>query len=123
MDYSIQTTSIKNEWTKACVKKITWFKSTRDCYNGWGNGYVEIPKGHPLYKKDMHDMELYVHGGITFAQTIDDPKQFNDIFNKGAFVVGFDTMHGGDNSENWSKEQVIFETNRLIYLLFNGMYK
>ena len=47
---------------------ITMMSSSR----GWGNGYVFIPKEHPLHGVDYNEVynmypDLEVHGGLTFS--------------------------------------------------------
>jgi hypothetical protein len=83
---------------------------------GWGNGYVAIPKGHPCYEMDydaIHDKyEIDVSGGLTFASPSikGQPEE-----TKGMWIVGFDTLHYGDNMERWPDEHsVLFEANRLL---------
>lgn len=49
--------------------------------------YVGIPKSHPYYGKSYDDMELEVHGGITYAK--EDPE-------KEIHWIGFDCAHFGD---------------------------
>lgn len=104
---------------KAFVKENTWL--TRDSFIdfGWGNGYVTIPKEHPLHGKDydeIHELlpKLHVNGRLTFADTADSlnwdelPKG-----SEGDWVVGFDTAHSWDTLEMWSKEMVIKEAEKL----------
>lgn len=31
-------------------------------------GYVGVPRDHPLYEKDYEDVDVDVHGGLTFAE-------------------------------------------------------
>ena len=61
----------------------------------WGvwNGYVFLPKGHPLHGKTYMDNEeieeLNVHGGITYNSSCGDN-----------WVLGFDTSHINDHTPN-----------------------
>lgn len=48
--------------------------------------YVSVPAGHPLYGKHYNNVEIAVHGGLTYS---DNGK--ND-----AWVFGFDCGHVGD---------------------------
>lgn len=99
---------------KIYLRENTW----RSDY-GWGNGYVALPKEHPYYGVDYEEIPVEVHGGLTYAEdgnsmlnrNIQD--QFPSDFLKGCWIIGFDTCHGGDNSENWSKENVEIETKKL----------
>lgn len=81
---------------------------------GWGNGYVVVFKGHPSYGKSYHDLDVNVHGGLTFshpANEIDWPEITQEM--KDGWIFGFDTCHYMDTLENWSKEDVIAETEYL----------
>ena len=70
---------------------------------GWGNGYVMIPPNHPLFEVNYTDIEgIDVHGGLSFGE------RYLDFW-----VIGFDTLHFGDNQERWTKERVLQETLRL----------
>ena len=57
---------------KSFIKENTWL--TRGIIDfGWGNGYVIIPKDHPLNGKnydEIHDLmpKLDVNGGLTFSK-------------------------------------------------------
>ena len=93
---------------------------------GWGNGYVIIPKGHALYGKDYAEIDgelmanntspVEIHGGLTFsadAKSLDKEVWSEIDKDEDGWVVGFDTAHYDDNSQNCSKEFVIEETDRL----------
>lgn len=45
-------------------------------------GYVEVPRDHPWYEKPYDDIEVEVHGGLTYA------KKSNE-----AWRIGFDCAH------------------------------
>ena len=96
---------------KIFVKKITWLRGIN---TGWGNGYVVIPKGHPLHGKSYDDINVDVHGGLTFASSAND-LEWNEITKKDkeGWIVGFDTAHGEDNLSKWPKKSVERETKRL----------
>lgn len=102
---------------------------------GYANGYVAIPKEHPLYGISYDDVDIDVHGGLTFAEK---SEVVNDLFDKnkteyleselpngywvlgiGYWVFGFDTMHFMDNLDNCPREWCIAETNRLKQQLEN----
>ena len=53
--------------------------------------YIRIPQGHRFYDKDMNDVNLSVHGGITFTG----PLAISGI-NENDFYVGWDYAHCGD---------------------------
>ena len=91
---------------------ITIVKSIPTPYTekGWGNGYVRIPEGHPYYEKTYDDIDVRVHGGLTFGDHIfGRDKYFSD-----GYWVGFDTAHYGDTKESWPMERVFQETIHLF---------
>jgi hypothetical protein len=96
---------------------------------GWGNGYVLLPKFHPFYGIHYDDINVNIHGGLTYSTKFksdnfsewiknyeiggdvneDNFKDFDDYW-----IIGFDTGHSGDNSYNWSKSNVLNEANDLL---------
>ena len=67
-------------------------KTLEECY-GWGNGYVVIPPGHPLYGENFDENLLdcernisFVHFGRDCDSSLDIPKDEQDHL-----IVGFDT--------------------------------
>lgn len=101
---------------KFVVENTYWL--TRGFYSfGWGNGYVLVPKEHPFFRKLEGDIDVSVHGGITYAdevtkETIERIEALGPE-DEGMWMIGFDTVHSGDNLEKWPKEAVEEETNRL----------
>lgn len=97
---------------------------------GFGNGYVAIPKSHPLYAKfinysSIDTFPLNVHGDVTYC-SINIPKSEHIIFaRKGesipeeALFIGFDTFHFGDNPRNWDFARCMNEVIRLRTQLEN----
>jgi hypothetical protein len=91
---------------------------------GFANGYVVLPKDHPLWGLHYTAEEieaLNVHGGITFSEKVDedminDPKFGVDLVNEdlGSWVIGFDTRHFGDTLEKWPRKKVELEVINLI---------
>jgi len=53
------------------------------------NGYIYLPPIHPWYKKHYDDIDVEVHGGLTYSN-IDNES--------GYWCIGFDTNHAGDLS-------------------------
>ena len=78
---------------------------------GWGNGYVLVPEGHKFHGKSYYDIDVDVHGGLTFGEVIDKGDDFG--WRPGCWI-GFDTAHSGDNKETWTKEEVFKETISLF---------
>ena len=70
---------------------------------GWGNGYVDLPKGHCLFGKEVGDLNVDVHGGITYTNLQAD----------GKWRIGFDTAHSSDSLDKWPEKAVMKETLRL----------
>jgi hypothetical protein len=102
---------------KTFIKKITWLPGVT---HGWGNGYVIIPEGHPLHGKDYDDIDVAVHGGLTFSESAKniDWEEITEEDRNG-WVVGFDTAHYSDSLSNWSKISVQKEVRRLAKQLEN----
>lgn len=79
---------------------------------GWGQGYVRIIEGHPLYEIEYYDDNFnapIVHGGITWSEWgLPNGKE------KDYWYIGFDTQHAYDNIDNWNKDSVIKETINLF---------
>jgi transposase InsO family protein len=76
------------EW----VDQDTGYKCTvrRHGMLGHLNGYVAIPKGHPLHGADYNKVDsdmVDAHGGLTYS---------NENKDTGEWVFGFDCAHGGD---------------------------
>lgn len=85
---------------------------------GWGNGYVVLPIGHSQHGKGYDEIPVDVHGGLTFAEVVDDYmlEWSGGILTEedlGKYVVGFDTGHYGDNEAKWSETEVNKETIHL----------
>ncbi|MCM1556902.1 MAG: hypothetical protein NC087_05135 [Anaeroplasma bactoclasticum] len=71
--------------------------------------YVEIPSNHPVFKKHYSDIEIEVHGGLTYggdAYWIEDD---------GSFWIGWDYAHVGDytslcynspDSKKWTTSEI-----------------
>ncbi len=53
-------------------------------------GYVDLPKDHPWYELGYDDIEIDVHGGLTYAQ--------NNVSEQGeeSYTIGFDCSHAFD---------------------------
>ncbi len=61
-----------------CTQEEAWF-------GGHLCGYVVIPQSHPLYNKEIGEIDYIVcHGGITFSECHD------------THLIGFDCGHSGD---------------------------
>ncbi len=100
---------------KTIVKENTWL--TRSFMDfGFGNGYVLLPTTHHLHGVPYEDIDVDIHGGLTFSTLVD--KEMVDEWglngdDVGKWCVGFDTCHTGDTLEKWPKESVQEEANKL----------
>lgn len=56
----------------------------RHMYGGYFCGYIMIPADHPYHHKDYDDMDISVHGGLTFGEVHD------------GHWIGFDCSHSFD---------------------------
>ena len=67
-------------------------------------GYVGVPVGHPLHGKDYEDVDVDVHGGLTFADSCHGQQENGrgichevcDPADDGVWWLGFDCAHLGD---------------------------
>ena len=95
------------------VKKIDWLGQHQ---TGYGNGYAVLPIGHKYHSIDYYNIDVDVHGGLTFsclADELDWPEIIES--DKGCWIIGFDTAHYGDSLNNWPDENsVMREVQRLI---------
>lgn len=57
---------------------------------GYRCGYVRVPLGHPWHGKDYDDIDVEVHGGLTFAEMDADCHKGGE---DNAYWVGFDCAH------------------------------
>ena len=57
-------------------------------------GYVKVPKDHPFFGKSYDDIPIEVHGGLTYAENLDD-----------GYWIGFDCGHSGDLSPYSNKQR------------------
>ena len=99
------------------AKPITWLTGLS---TGWGNGYAVIPEGHKFHGKHYDEIDVNVHGGLTFSSAADelDWPEITDE-HKGGWVVGFDCAHYGDTPETCPEEYVKAEVESLIKQLTN----
>ena len=84
------------------------------------NGYVAVPVSHPDWGKEYDDVEMEVHGGLTFGcmnQLTNPWVGFEDYV--GWWIFGFDTSHYMDDDGSWTVEAVINETHKMC-LQFAG---
>jgi hypothetical protein len=110
---------------KIVIRENIWIPREHGVDFGWGNGYVLIPEDHPLHGKHYDDIDVDVHGGLTWSKLVDE--QLLTVFrldkeDLGTWCVGFDTAHLNDNLSTWPKEAVQKETERLKDQLMSYQY-
>lgn len=55
--------------------------------------YIALPKGHELYGKSYEDVEIYPHGGFTYAES----EYSGNVIELGDYwFLGWDYAHLGD---------------------------
>jgi hypothetical protein len=109
-----------------CIQNEQYTGGTYVIERGWGNGYLVLSKGHPLWKvhydiiNESHHMGA--HGSWTFSNSYSNMKKIKDKmtldgdffeFNNDDWIIGFDTAHYNDNLTNWPKERVFIHIREL----------
>lgn len=87
---------------------------------GWGNGYVAVPPGHPLHGMFYNDIDIDIHGGLTYSGPTDNWQPGTlpeELVGKDYWAIGFDTAHCDDTIAKWPKEAVQAEADRLLVLV------
>lgn len=86
---------------------------------GWGNGYVCIPRWHPLYKMEYNDIydivDLSCNGGLTMSEHASKLTNWEEIPKDcmNCWIIGFDTAHYKDTLERWPESKVLEEAASL----------
>ena len=108
--------SIRRKWNHANLPCIAI--QMRDGDMSWFTGYVGVPKDHIAYGKNYLDIDVRVHGGLTFGD-------FSEILGEGYYWLGFDTAHAGDKTRpteegyEWTGEEVMNEVEKLAEQIAN----
>ena len=89
------------------LRPIDWLDEVE---TGTHNGYIVAPAS--LRFKDYDEIDINVHGGLTFARKKESwmPKDLDED----AWIIGFDTAHGGDNPEDQNEKYVENECKLVI---------
>jgi len=99
---------------------------------GYANGYVALEQGHKLYNKDYMDIDVDIHGGLTYSHemTLEDIDELANKLVVGNvekfkltdkfWVIGFDTRHMSDNLETCPKSYCEQETINLYKQIKKG---
>lgn len=105
---------VQKEWETHGLKcRVIMFRLTRE---GGYNGYVAVPQGHPSYGKHYDEIDVDVHGGVTYAKFgTDELYEGVEVLrpNPELYWIGFDTFHAWDSIEKWPLEAVAEETERM----------
>lgn len=98
--------------------KIDWLGNGKYVSHGWGNGYVLVPEGHPLfgmhYDKISDEYGIHAHGGLTYASLITEKSTKFLPEHIGMYAIGFDCAHYGDNLSNCPESFVDSEILNLL---------
>lgn len=89
-------------------------------------GYVGIKPSHPYFGKDYHDVDLDVHGGLTYAnKCIGIICHVSDGPNDETWWFGFDYAHANDLIPTmlWLDEQFCTRSNEQMsqFMKMNGL--
>jgi hypothetical protein len=123
---------IIKEWEHKGLKCMVVFN--QNPIMEWFCGYVGVPKDHPYWGKHYDDVDVDIHGGLTFSEKGDDATIWK---NSEIWWFGFDTCHAWDDVyreewlaehpdfplmdrthlHKWTIDEVISETNKLADLL------
>ena len=80
---------------------------------GYANGYVALPEDHKWYSMHYDEIPVDIHCGLTYSDYLVSCSTLLH-FRNDLWVVGFDTRHGGDNLDNWSRENCYNEVMELV---------
>ena len=87
--------------------------------------YIKVPKGAKYFGKNIYDINIEVHGGITYAE---EGLYVNDTYIDGYFI-GWDYAHFGDyfgfenrypvtyrtNAKKWTTQEIFKEVRKACY--------
>jgi hypothetical protein len=83
----VKSFAVEKEWEHAGLKCAVVLGRE----DGHRCGYVRVPPGHKFHGKDYDDVNVEVHGGLTFAKI--EPCAHEDGT---GWWFGFDCAHSGD---------------------------
>lgn len=78
-------------------------------------GYVRVPKGHPAYAQDYDNIDVDVHGGLTYSAN-DFPIDDGELIEEGFWWIGFDCAHGGDYVPGMNGMEYAHEYRNKLYV-------
>lgn len=100
----VKSYKVEKEWEHAGLKCAVVLARE----GGHRCGYVRVPPNHSAHGKGYNDVDVNVHGGLTFAQV--EPCAHEDGT---GWWFGFDCAHSGDGSydpDNLPEHQVRLRT-------------
>lgn len=121
---------LKMEYTLKIKDRLILHEGNIDGYNFWiisyGShpcAYVELPQTHPYYGKcdcDAYDLDINVHGGITFGNY-----GLGSIISQDKFLLGWDYNHYNDyncrdelyrlaSGKKWTTEEIYKDVQNVI---------
>jgi hypothetical protein len=114
-------------WDDEPEDKVQWIDEAAglDCLavrNRMGSwcGYVGVPSGHPAYGQDYDEVDVEVHGGLTYAARCQPGPEGEAICHVPAsgrtddiWWLGFDTSHFMDLSPHMLSLEAKYESLRL----------
>ncbi len=89
--------AIEKEWRYAGLDCVVARADLAHAVGGWEGvmkhrcGYVRVPAGHRFHGQPYDDIDVDVHGGLTFAEI--EPCAHEDGI---GYWIGFDCAHSGD---------------------------
>ena len=66
-------------------------------YMGHRCGYIAIPKDNELYGKDYDEIDIDVHGGLTYSEYSN--SEYPVKSEEDVWWIGFDCAHSGDGKD------------------------
>ena len=87
--------------------------------------YIVLREGQPFYNASYEDVDIYCHGGCTFAE-----RGYGNLFNETYKVIGWDYGHYDDfsglyknteglkDNKKWTTEEMIQECKDVIDQLY-----
>ena len=76
-------------------------------------GYVGVPRNHPAYGKNDDEIDVGVHGGLTYCR---DDQDGYPVAGQDCWWFGFDCAHGGDG-QDLKRAREIFQDPALDMLI------
>jgi hypothetical protein len=102
---------------KTKLLEMTWLNSAF-IPHGYGCGYIGLPPEHPWHGKNYMELEVDIHGGLTYSN-----KSVGKDPADGYWWIGFDTAHSGDNMITCNEQYCINQIEQLKQQALNAYIK